>query len=132
MKCKDVSELLEGRELSSLSSAEAAELELHISRCVECAEQCLASELVMSMRCDVPTMPESLHERVRDLYASCESSIRLHRTRRPLIVGSLLLLGATATMFAGVPWREVDTERQQKCRDGRSRRLYSQTSQGEC
>jgi anti-sigma factor RsiW len=102
MKCHDVCELLDERRLSELTTAEITELEAHVSHCAECARQCLASEQVTHLRSDVPPMPASLHERARRLHAACESAASPKVSRRPLIVGSLLLGGAAA-MFAAVP-----------------------------
>jgi anti-sigma factor RsiW len=111
MKCNDISQILDERELSELSTAELADLESHVSRCAECARQCLASEQLMSFRSNMPAMPASLHERARHLHALCESATE-QSTRRPVIIGSLLLLGAAATMFATVPWHDTSTAHQ--------------------
>lgn len=105
MICKNVTQLLDERDLAELSAKEAAELEAHVSHCAECAAQCLASERMASFRTDVPRMPTSLSERVSRLHAACETTTGLYRTRRPLILGSLLLLGAGATVSLVVPWR---------------------------
>jgi anti-sigma factor RsiW len=113
MKCDDISQWLDDRELSELSGAKRAELEAHVSRCAECARQCLASEQMKSFRTDVPPMPESLHERARQLRELCESATSPPKTtRRPVILGSLLLLGAAATMPAALSWRDTSTAHQ--------------------
>jgi len=103
MNCKDIARLLDESEISSLSPAAMAELEAHVAACVDCAGQCLASEQMAGFRGDVPPLPASLHEAARHLSDHCEATARERRTRRPVIIGSLLLLGAAATMFAPVP-----------------------------
>ena len=108
MKCNDISQLLNERELSELSPAETAALEAHVLDCAACAAQCLASERMTVFRPDTPPMPASLHEQVRRLRAVCEATTSPRSTRRPVIIGSLFLLGA-ATMFAAIPLRGTST-----------------------
>jgi anti-sigma factor RsiW len=113
MNCDDISQWLDERELADLSAEKLAELEAHVSRCAECARQCLASEQMKSFRTDVPPMPASLHERARQLRELCESTTSPQKTtRRPVIFGSLLLLGAAATMPAAISWRDTRTAHQ--------------------
>lgn len=113
MKCSDISRILDEQEFAGLSAADLADLESHVSECAECARQCLASEQLMSFRTAVPAVPAALQERARHLHASCESANSPKSTRRPVIIGSLFLLGAAATtMFAVVPARETSTASQ--------------------
>jgi hypothetical protein len=113
MNCNDVSRWLDEPEIAGLSAAELTELEAHITGCAECAGQCLASEQMKSFRADVPPMPESLYERARQLRDLCESNASPRKTsRRPVIFGSLLLLGAAATMSSAIPWRDASTAHQ--------------------
>jgi len=112
MKCDDVFRLLDERQLTELGPAETTELEAHLSRCPECARQCLASELAASFRTDAPEMPASLEERARRLHAACQSAAPPQVARRPFIVGGLLLLGCAATMYAAVPRLDPQPVRQ--------------------
>ena len=103
MKCDDIVRLLDERQLSELSPAEATELEAHLTHCMECARQCLASEQLARFRADAPAMPAALEEQARRLHAACESAAPREVARRPFIIGGLLLLGCAATMYAAVP-----------------------------
>lgn len=108
MNCDDICRLLDEPRRAKLAAAEVSELEAHLSRCTECALQYLASEHVASFRSDVPELPESLHEQARRLHAACEAAVAPRVSRRPFIVGGLLLLGGAATMFAAVPRLEPE------------------------
>lgn len=107
MNCDDVIRLLDEHEAAGLSAAESAEAEAHIAQCTECAQQWLASERIAQFRTAVPPLPAALRERARRLEAACETTEAPKSTRRPLIFGSLFLLGATATTFTAVTWRDA-------------------------
>lgn len=109
MNCSDISRLLDERAIADLSAAELSAVEAHLSGCADCAAQCLASERVSTFRSDVPPMPASLREQARRLGDASGSATGERRMRRPVIIGSLLLLGAAATMFATVPWQDPGT-----------------------
>lgn len=107
MNCHSVTHWLNDRDPADLSAAENAALKAHIAKCPDCAEQCSISAGVASFRSEVPPLPSSLHERAWQLQALRDSKASRRRTRRPIIVGSLLLLGAAATMFATVPFSDT-------------------------
>jgi hypothetical protein len=65
-----------------------------------------------SFRSEVPAMPASLQQQARELQERCDSGRAGTGTRRPVIIGSLFLLGAAATMFAAVPWSDTSTVNQ--------------------
>jgi hypothetical protein len=102
MNCKDVSRWLNERETADLPAAELAALRNHVVGCAECAEQAAVAAEIASFRSAVPAVPASLYERAWQLEALRESKLCRRRTRRPVLVGSLLLLGAAATMFTPV------------------------------
>lgn len=106
MKCNDIARILDERAPSALSSAESAALEAHLLHCDDCTAQWRASEQLQSFRSEVPPMPASLRERARQIDGDSESTRRERASRRPLIIGSLLLLGAAATMFTAIPLRD--------------------------
>ena len=112
MNCNDISRFLDGHQRSALSAAEKHQLEAHVSQCADCAGQWLASESMASFRSEVPPMPAALAERTRQLQDQCESKAAPDQSRRPVIIGSLLLLGAAATMFAVVPGQDASTASQ--------------------
>jgi hypothetical protein len=107
MKCDDINYLLDKRALTELAVAETAEVEAHVAACRECARLWSVSERLAQFRCDVPPLPASLRERARRLHAACESTATAKSTRRPLIFGSLLLLGGAATTLSAVSWRDA-------------------------
>lgn len=112
MNCKDISRILDEHEPGELSTAETDALDAHVLRCVDCARQLRASEGMIAFRSEVPPLPAALEERARNLRKRAESKAALGRTRRPVIIGSLLLLGAAATMYAAVPWGDAGTAKQ--------------------
>jgi hypothetical protein len=63
-------------------------------------------------RGEVPPLPAVLRERARQLHERVGPEACEARTRRPVIIGSLLLLGAAATMFSTVSWRDPSTASQ--------------------
>jgi anti-sigma factor RsiW len=108
MNCDDIAWILDERRVAALSPFERADFDAHIARCDECAAQCRADEQVFSFRSDVPPLPSSLSETARQLHeARAAAALERRTTRRPVLIGSLLLLGAAATMFAGAPWSDV-------------------------
>lgn len=112
MNCNDISRILDEQRMSDLSAAGMDEVEAHVAGCAACADQVLASERVASLRPEVPPLPAALAERVRNLQEPAESNAVPGHTRRPVIIGSLFLLGAAATMYAAVPWRDTGAARQ--------------------
>jgi hypothetical protein len=107
MNCNDINRVLDEREATELSAAESAGIEAHVAHCTECAQQVSASAHMTQFRCDVPPLPAALREHARRLQAACESAPPPKSTRRPLIFGSLFVLGAAATTFTAVAWRDA-------------------------
>ena len=107
MYCKEISQLLDERLVSELSAREKAELSLHGACCAECSGHYAVSAELEAFRTQIPPLPESLHARARDLEYLCEAKFRERRMRRPVLIGSLMLLGAAATLFAPVGWRDA-------------------------
>jgi hypothetical protein len=107
MNCDDIGWVLDERGVAALSPFEKADFEAHIAGCLECALQCRVSERLLPFRSDVPPLPESLIERARQLHELRAATARERRSRRPVLIGSLMLLGAVATMFAAVPWTDT-------------------------
>lgn len=103
MNCKDIARILDEQELDDLSPSQSRELKAHVAGCDDCAGQCLVSDCLADFRSDVPQMPQMLHERAAQLQDICKVRVRQGSSRRPLIIGSLFLLGTAATMFALLP-----------------------------
>jgi hypothetical protein len=112
MNCHDISHILDERGTAALSTAERADFDAHIARCAECAGQSRASERLLSFRTDVPPLPAALQDRARQLEDLRSAKAPASRSRRPLLIGGLLLIGAGATMFAAVPWGDTSTANQ--------------------
>jgi anti-sigma factor RsiW len=112
MNCQDIARWLDQRELSELSAEETIAFQAHLAHCADCAAQCLVSKELSSFRTAVPPLPASLRERAQHLQHLCETTARERRTRRPVLIGSLLLLGAAASMFATAPWTDASTANQ--------------------
>ena len=108
MNCDDIAHVLDERRVAALSPFERADFDVHIAECAECAAQYRAGETVLSFRSDVPPLPSSLVDRAWQLHeARAAAALERRTTRRPVLIGSLLLLGAAATMFAPTPWSDV-------------------------
>lgn len=107
MNCDDIAEILDERGIAALSPFDRADFDAHVARCPDCAAQRLASERLLSFRPKVPALPPGLVERALEIHEIRAAAARERRTRRPVIVGSLLAFGAIAAMFSGVPWREA-------------------------
>jgi hypothetical protein len=103
MNCSDILRVLDERDIASLAMADEAEFRIHVAACRDCASQVLASEGVAAFRVDVPSLPAGLHECASQLQSRLETQSGRRPSRRPVLIGSLLLLGAAATMFAVVP-----------------------------
>ena len=112
MNCDDITRLLDERELSQLSAAEVRDIEAHVAQCAECARQCLASERMARFRCGVPALPPALREQAHRLHAACESPAVRKSTRRPLLFGSLFVLGAAATAVTAFTWQDASAANQ--------------------
>lgn len=104
MNCTELSCLLDEHDPDGLGRAERKAVEAHIADCEDCAGQWLASTGIAALRTETPPLPAGLRARVRELRELGDSEAR---TRRPLLIGSLLLLGAAATMFSTVSWPET-------------------------
>jgi hypothetical protein len=109
MNCDDIAWILDERRVAALSPFEQADFEAHIARCAGCAAQRRASECVASFRAAVPPLPQALVERAAELHQARAAAALERRSRRPVIVGSLLLLGVAATMLAPIPWSDSST-----------------------
>jgi len=107
MNCDDITRLLDERALAQLSAAEAGAIEAHAAQCPECARQWLASESLARFRADVPALPPALREQARRLHAACETPVVRKSTRRPLLFGSLFVLGAAATTVTAFTWQDA-------------------------
>jgi hypothetical protein len=108
MNCDDIAEILDGRGIAALSPFDRMDFDAHVARCPDCAAQCLASECLLTFRVEVPALPPALVERALELHEIRAAAARERRSRRPVIVGSLMAFGAIAAMLAGVPWREAN------------------------
>ena len=106
MNCEDIARILDEQELSALTVADSDALEAHAAVCGSCSGQLLASRQVAALRSQVPALPAALAERIRNLHEGVESKRGPTRSRRPVIIGSLCLLAAAATLSAGLPWQE--------------------------
>ena len=112
MNCQDIAHILDERGPGALSATERAGFEAHLSQCAECAAQRRVSESLLSFRSEPPPLPAALRERARQLQELRQSPVSERRTRRPVIIGSLFLLGAAATMFAGAHWSDTSAAEQ--------------------
>jgi anti-sigma factor RsiW len=106
MNCDDIAWILDERRIAALSPFERADLDAHIARCPDCAAQCRASESLGSFRAEVPPLPAALVERALELQQLRATAAVERRARRPVLVGSLLLLGVAASMLAPIPWSD--------------------------
>jgi hypothetical protein len=109
MNCDDIAWILDERRVSALSPFEKADFDAHLARCADCAAQCTASESLESFRVAVPPLPQSLVDKALELHRLRAAAAYERRARRPVIVGSLLLLGVAASMLAPIPWSESST-----------------------
>jgi len=107
MNCNDVTQLLDERDVAELSAAEVRDLEAHTAECAECARQRLASERMARFRADVPALPPALREQALRIAAACESPVVRKSTRRPLLFGSLFVLGAAAATVTAFTWQDA-------------------------
>lgn len=108
MNCTDVSRILDGCPDATLPRLRAAAFDEHISACSDCADQHASATRLAHFRADVPPLPDSLRVRAEQLHQQFDSERERRPTRRPVLLGGLLLLGAAATMFSVIP-REEDT-----------------------
>lgn len=107
MNCQDIADFLDERGPEALSRAERPALAAHLAGCPDCAAQWRAAESLQSFRSDTPPLPAALSERAWQLQELRQPPDRAGRSRRPVLIGSLLLLGAAATMFASAPWSDA-------------------------
>jgi hypothetical protein len=110
MNCDDIAWILDERGIAALSPFEQADFDAHLACCSECAAQRLASERLQSFRSDVPPLPAALFERARQLHDLGVAAARERHLRRPVLVRSLMLLCAAATMFTAIPWGDTRAE----------------------
>lgn len=106
MSCDDIAWILDERRIASLSPFESADVNAHLAGCPDCAAQCLASEQLQSFRREVPPLPQALVERALELHGARAAAAFERRSRRPMLIGSLLLLGVAASMLAPIPWSD--------------------------
>jgi hypothetical protein len=109
MNCDDIAWILDERRIAALSPFEKADLDAHLALCPDCAAQCRASESLASFRAGAPPLPEALVERAIEINRLRSAAVLERRARRPVIVGSLLLLGVAASMLAPIPWSDSGT-----------------------
>jgi anti-sigma factor RsiW len=102
MNCTDIARLLDTNAAPDPASRTAVELDDHIASCAQCADQVLAARSVARLRRDVPPLPAGLQATARRLQQRNDEPVA-RASRRPVLISSLLLLGAAATMFAVVP-----------------------------
>lgn len=110
MNCKDISRLLDDGEIAALATARRAEAELHVAGCAGCRVQWQVAQRLHGFRAETPPLPTKLRERARQLEEAQAAAAARQVVRRPLIIGSLFLVGATAAMLAGLPVRERHAE----------------------
>ena len=108
MNCTDISRILDERELAGLTAAERGALDAHVAACRDCAAQLSADRSLAALRTVIPPLPTALAERARELAALDEVRTAPQRSRRPILLGSLFLLGSAATMLGAVGWRELE------------------------
>jgi hypothetical protein len=109
MNCDDITWILDERRVAVLSPFEKADFDAHIARCPDCALQSRASASLASFRDEVPPLPPALVERALELQQLRSAAALERRARRPVIIGSLLLLGVAASMLAPIPWSDSST-----------------------
>lgn len=112
MNCKQITHLLDRSESSELSAADTIAINSHAVHCAACAAQVRVSRAMAAFRSEVPELPASLQERARCLQSLCDTTARERRSRRPVLIGSLLLLGAAASLFTPVQWRDASATHQ--------------------
>ena len=110
MNCKDISRILDECEIAGLTAAAQAAVAAHCESCAGCDAQWQIGNRLLGFRADTPPVPPALRERARELEAAQDGAGGRPLVRRPVIIGSLLLFGATAAMLAGVPWRGQSAE----------------------
>ncbi|MGD8339566.1 MAG: hypothetical protein PVH89_02220 [Gammaproteobacteria bacterium] len=104
MNCKDVSRCLDDLELPAGSGAKAPGLEAHLAECRHCAEQWRVSGRLQTFRAEVPPVPAALRDLAWQLEEAAESKQGRGPSRRPVIIGSLLLFGVAASALLAPPW----------------------------
>jgi anti-sigma factor RsiW len=104
MNCNEFDHYLDEREPGDLTASETVEVRTHLAECRECAERSSAVRQVLAFRTEVPPLPASLYDKAAELEDACTPGAGSRRLRRPLILGSLFVLGATGAMLAGLPW----------------------------
>jgi hypothetical protein len=103
MNCSDILRILDERDVVDPALADEAGFRNHVLACRDCASQVQASEGVAAFRVNVPQLPAGLQECALQLQSRLEAQSARRPSRRPVLIGSLFLLGAAATMFAVVP-----------------------------
>jgi len=103
MNCNDIARILDTHGGANGSSLGTAGVEAHVAACEHCAGQLVAARSLASFRTDVPPVPATLQARARQLQDQFDARAAGRPTRRPVLIGSLLLLGAAATMFVVAP-----------------------------
>lgn len=104
MNCEDVSRRLDECEPRAVSGAETPDLEAHLAECSHCAEQALVARRLRSFRTEVPPVPVALRDLAWQLEDAHESNCGRGPSRRPVIIGSLLLFGVAASALLAPPW----------------------------
>jgi len=102
MNCSDIVRLLDTNAARDPGSPAGDAFDAHLAACEHCAAQALADNSLALFRSDVPPLPASLQSVARRLQQRNDEPLA-RASRRPVLIGSLLLLGAAATMFAVVP-----------------------------
>ena len=106
MNCTDVSRILDHCTLKELTTTKAAAFDAHVANCEACADQHAVQSSLATFRADVPALPASLQARAFQLHEQFAGARERRPTRRPVLIGSLFLLGAAATMFSVIPPEE--------------------------
>jgi hypothetical protein len=106
MKCADILDLLANGDVTCMPASGIPGIEAHLSSCSECADQWQAAVGSVSLRCEVPPLPPTLRARAQQLQDRAGVQTPRGSSRRPLLLGSLFLLGATASLFSVLPARD--------------------------
>jgi TonB family protein len=103
MSCNDVASVLDNHRTARLKPAERAVIDAHLASCADCSAAWQATAELNALR--IPAAPSTLLERAL-LASRLPQSAPARRARMPIIVGSVLLVGAAAAAVTMSALRE--------------------------